>query len=379
MAIVRNACLDWLKEHRQRAAEEEYDDDVHGGTTGGSEQPEAAGGAHGGHALAARMHGGIAREYREVLVLRELEELSYKEISAIGGVCPWNGDVTHLPRPRPSAATASRGAAQETLVNCARLRQVLDAWIDNELDHATSDEIAQHLGSCAACASLRRERDQLRAHVRSGVRYHRVPPRLGAAVRRALGASAAGRSVPRQRPSWLQAAALAVVAALVSALAGYWVGRPAPDSTLREHVVASHRGFARRCAPSDGSRIRGSPRRQALVPGKGRFRADRARPVQRWLRPAGRPSGPRGRSPAAAIVYRVRNHVINLFVWRATAGDEPFVVSAARGFNLVTWSDAGTGLCRGVRCGWARHRALRAAGCRQLPEETGVGDTGTVN
>ena len=42
MTVVRNACLDWLKEHRRRAAEEEYDDDVHGGTTGGSEQPEAA-------------------------------------------------------------------------------------------------------------------------------------------------------------------------------------------------------------------------------------------------------------------------------------------------------------------------------------------------
>ena len=46
---------------------------------------------------------------------------------------------------------------------------------------------------------------------------------------------------------------------------------------------------------------------------------------------------------AAAVVYRVRNHVINLFVWRARAGDERFAVSAARGFNLATWSEAGLG------------------------------------
>jgi anti-sigma factor RsiW len=228
-------------------------------------------------------------------------------------------------------------------VNCARLRQVLDAWIDNELDHATSDEIAQHLGSCAACASLRRERDQLRAHVRSGVRYHRVPPRLGAAVRRALGASAAGRSVPRQRPSWLQAAALAVVAALVSALAGYWVGRPAPDSTLREHVVASHvasLGDARHLMEvASGDRHTVKPWFQGKV--------DFAPTVRDLSSDGFVLLGARldhvADRQAAAIVYRVRNHVINLFVWRATAGDEPFVVSAARGFNLVTWSDAGLG------------------------------------
>src|SRR5262249_17928713 len=86
MAVVRNACLDWLKEHRQRAVEEAYDDDEHGAAAGGHEQPEVAAvraaDARWLHACMAT----LPREYREVLVLRELEDLSYREISTVVGV-----------------------------------------------------------------------------------------------------------------------------------------------------------------------------------------------------------------------------------------------------------------------------------------------------
>ena len=81
MAIVRNACLDWLKDQRVRGADESYDEHVHTANVVESTESAAA------RASDARwLHEGLAalpREYREVLVLRELEELSYKEISAI--------------------------------------------------------------------------------------------------------------------------------------------------------------------------------------------------------------------------------------------------------------------------------------------------------
>ena len=91
MAIVRNACLDWLKNQRRRALEDEYDDDAHGSVAA----PHAAGAIEPPESAAARasearwVRNGIAAlplEYREVVVLRELEELSYKEISAIVNV-----------------------------------------------------------------------------------------------------------------------------------------------------------------------------------------------------------------------------------------------------------------------------------------------------
>jgi RNA polymerase sigma factor (sigma-70 family) len=81
MAIVRNACLDWLKDQRVRGADESYDDERHAANNTESTENAAARGSD-----AHWVREGIAalpREYREVLVLRELEELSYKDISAI--------------------------------------------------------------------------------------------------------------------------------------------------------------------------------------------------------------------------------------------------------------------------------------------------------
>ena len=83
LAIVRNACLDWLTAERRGADHESYDEEMHGGALTAAESPEAAF----ARASEARwVREGIAtlpREYREVIVLRELEELSYKEIGVI--------------------------------------------------------------------------------------------------------------------------------------------------------------------------------------------------------------------------------------------------------------------------------------------------------
>jgi RNA polymerase sigma-70 factor (ECF subfamily) len=84
MAVVRNCCTDVLRQRLRGGRQDEYDEDLHGGVDGtATATPE-------GIALRAdevrSVREAIAtlpREYREVIVLRELEELSYKEISAI--------------------------------------------------------------------------------------------------------------------------------------------------------------------------------------------------------------------------------------------------------------------------------------------------------
>ncbi len=87
LAVIRNSCIDLLREQRTHATEEAYDDDVHATAAA----PETAGNLTPEDIVArasdARWLRGcieaLPREYREVVVLRELEELSYKEISAI--------------------------------------------------------------------------------------------------------------------------------------------------------------------------------------------------------------------------------------------------------------------------------------------------------
>jgi len=85
LAVIRNACLDQLRKQRARFVEEVYDEDLHGSGAGpgGSASPEDIA-VRGSDArwLRACIEA-LPREYREVVVLRELEELSYKEIGAI--------------------------------------------------------------------------------------------------------------------------------------------------------------------------------------------------------------------------------------------------------------------------------------------------------
>ena len=84
MAVVRNCCLDALRARKRRAGDDAFDEDAHGGAGASSiEAPEAAA----TRASDARwLRAEIARlpvDYREVIVLRELDDLSYKEISVI--------------------------------------------------------------------------------------------------------------------------------------------------------------------------------------------------------------------------------------------------------------------------------------------------------
>jgi len=87
LAVIRNACLDLLREQRSRAVEEEYDEDLHGSRVaadgGGAITPEDIAARASDAQWLRNCIDALPRDYREVIVLRELEELSYKEISAI--------------------------------------------------------------------------------------------------------------------------------------------------------------------------------------------------------------------------------------------------------------------------------------------------------
>jgi anti-sigma factor RsiW len=232
---------------------------------------------------------------------------------------------------------------EDEIVNCTRLRQVLDAYLDGELDSATQGEISHHLAQCPACTALRGEREVLKQRVRADAPYFAAPEALKRAVHRSLAATAP-EGAPRggSRPSWLQAGVLAVAAALISALASYWLARPLPENPLREQVVASHiasLGPARPLADIT------SLDQHAIKPwfqGKLDFA-----PVVRDLSGQGFTLvGARldhiADRQAAAIVYRVRNHPINLFVWRAAdSRPETLNVSTVRGFGIATWAEGG--------------------------------------
>ena len=98
LSIVRNTCFTRLKRQRSRKEDVEFDEQVHVVEEETSE-PEASL----SRALAAEsVRDGLnllAPEFREVLVLRELEGLSYKEIAAVAAI-PLGTVMSRLARAR---------------------------------------------------------------------------------------------------------------------------------------------------------------------------------------------------------------------------------------------------------------------------------------
>ena len=83
MTVVRHTCLDWLKDRNRYALHDSYDDEVHGMAAAERDAPDAAAGRAADASHVRACIAALPPEYREVIVLRELEEMSYREISAI--------------------------------------------------------------------------------------------------------------------------------------------------------------------------------------------------------------------------------------------------------------------------------------------------------
>ena len=82
LAIVRNVCYTWLRRNRQHELLTEFDEEVHT-LEGDALNPEVLTLREGDNARVQQALEELPAEFREVLVLREIEGLSYKEISTV--------------------------------------------------------------------------------------------------------------------------------------------------------------------------------------------------------------------------------------------------------------------------------------------------------
>lgn len=85
LAIVRNCCRTWLRENRPQQLAVELDDNSQASGEPWS-NPEASLISSATSQLVRQAIEELPVEYREVLVLRELEDLSYKEIAAVAEI-----------------------------------------------------------------------------------------------------------------------------------------------------------------------------------------------------------------------------------------------------------------------------------------------------
>ena len=109
LAIVRNTCYDWLQKRRRHSplTSEPDELDVAADTAPG---PEAQLLRNADQQLVRESLEGLPAEYREVLVLRELEGMSYKQIARIADV-PIGTIMSRLARGRKRLESLLAAAA----------------------------------------------------------------------------------------------------------------------------------------------------------------------------------------------------------------------------------------------------------------------------
>lgn len=102
LAIVRNACYTWLRRNRDQRLNEPYDEELHGGQTETDARfpdPESSMSQRDSRQLLNRTLEKLAPEFREILILREVENLSYKQIAGIADI-PMGTVMSRLARAR---------------------------------------------------------------------------------------------------------------------------------------------------------------------------------------------------------------------------------------------------------------------------------------
>ena len=98
LAIVRNTAYSWRRRHRADTLGTQFDEELHSDSVAG-EHPEATLLKGVAEESLTRALDHLPPEFREVIVLRELNGLSYKEISDVAGV-PVGTVMSRLSRAR---------------------------------------------------------------------------------------------------------------------------------------------------------------------------------------------------------------------------------------------------------------------------------------
>lgn len=228
-------------------------------------------------------------------------------------------------------------------MECERVRELIDAYVDRELDVSLSAEIERHLESCAACRALCEGRRALRAQLQEPALYVTAPERL---QRRIVEVIAAESPPAKQRPArrqWLQLAAACTAAALLGSGTTYLSITGNTRQSLTDEVVANHV----RSLLVENRVIDVPSSDEHTVKPWFNGKVDFAPPVVDLTSDGFPLLGGRldyvGQRTVAALVYRHRQHIINLFLWPADSGtaDGGVAASSLEGYHVIHWSSGG--------------------------------------
>ncbi|HEX5605394.1 MAG TPA: anti-sigma factor [Candidatus Binatia bacterium] len=226
-------------------------------------------------------------------------------------------------------------------MECSHAQSLLEIYLDQELDPVRHLEIEEHLHGCAGCAQSYGDRQVIRQSLKAESLYFKAPPKLEKRIQRSLRQAAKAETPARWLSgSWVKMAAPLAVAALVVLMLVPHFSGPSPDDLLTQQVIASHI----RSLMVDHLADIPSTDEHTVKPwfnGKLDFSPPVADPVKGGFPLIGGRLDYLNNRPVAALIYRRDKHLINVFVWPASTGQQLAQShKTQQGYNLIRWTSS---------------------------------------
>jgi anti-sigma factor RsiW len=222
-------------------------------------------------------------------------------------------------------------------MTCDEAEILLHALIDGELDAGHAREVEAHLAACAKCAAAARDYREMQKTMADGALRYAAPPEL----RRRIEASLPQARAPTRRAMLKGFAMGSALSAIAASGLFAVILRGDDEARLQSEFVSAH---LRSLQANHLTDVVSTDQHTVKPWFNGRL--DVAPPVadlssQGFALIGGRLDYIDGR-PVGALIYRRRQHVINLFVTQG-AGTEPRAakVETVQGFNIRRWSERG--------------------------------------
>jgi Predicted transmembrane transcriptional regulator (anti-sigma factor) len=226
-------------------------------------------------------------------------------------------------------------------MNCPETQRLLHAYLDAELDMADTLEIERHLETCTACLETYNDYQAIRTAIKDNSLYFQAPETLQKRVRSSIRKANQTTFIARVT-SWrgVSVAAALIIAVSLALLLAHSLFTPPEATYLQQAILDSH---VRSLMANHLVDVPSSNQHTVKPWFNGKL--DFSPPVVDLTSQGFPLVGGRldylDNKGVAVIVYKRREHVINLFIWPTTQSISGEMDTTRQGYHMIQWTKAG--------------------------------------
>ncbi len=228
-------------------------------------------------------------------------------------------------------------------MECKHSPDWMSAYLDQELDPSATVQLEMHLQACKQCAATLAQFQALRSNIAQQATRYSAPEHLKHRIATAIAEQRQRERPPPAAPArwnWFSTFAAGLAATACAVSLALYLQQPSAADRLDQELLTSH---FRSLMPDHLADVASTDQHTVKPWFAGKL--DYSPPVidlapQGFSLIGGRLDYLNQR-PVAALVYRHRKHILNLYVWPAQGGDAAPHGSVRQGFQMLRWRQDG--------------------------------------